>query len=739
MLTLGTTANAVIEWIGEPPLSEGRGNHAGGVIDGHIYIAGGGAILTFERVDFDSIVIFDTLRDVWDESAPPLLGGGRAWTSGAVATVGGDEKFFVVGGGNLGAGEVDPRSDVIMFDPVDRDWTAVATLPDSRSLGVVSVVHDNLVYIIGGHDTGFADLSDTVSVFDPESMPWTIDLLTTPQSRIPPIFGRVGRSNAAAAVHGNRIFLFGGYHGAGGYGTATPLTNIFDIATQSWSFGTPFPGPGFAEAAAVTVGDHIWVIGGYDGSFLAYSTVRVYDPATDTWLTDETALECLTDSPPAITNGRNALSAHYLPTGPTGPAVHVVGGMHRLDFFVRCHESSVEPGCPGLPDVDDDGILGGCDNCQEVPNPGQEDADADSVGDACDNCLDTWNPSQADADRDGLGDACDNCPEILNDQTDTDMDGAGDACDNCPGQPNPTQLDRDGDGLGDDCDICPADADPGQEDTDGDGLGDACDPCPTDTDNDMDGDGVCIDGDGDGIPGNNPCPDGVTMGCDDNCSDTTNPGQGDMDGDGEGDECENAEPPDFAGLLEICESRSVRDDPNVLLQWAPASGGSVPPITYVIWRSNSLPVDPGSDPLVDGFTGTSYTDDTVACGQTYHYLVRAQDSSIPPAQDDNLEVRTVNVYCSDPLVPDPMPDLRVRRDTRDRPVLSWLDYEQPAWVSHYNVRRTDMKVLIPGDVHATTTAPSWTDPDTPGVIWFYDVRAVQACGNHESRVPWRSP
>ena len=56
-----------------------------------------------------------------------------------------------------------------------------------------------------------------------------------------------------------------------------------------------------------------------------------------------------------------------------------------------------------------------------------------------------------------------------------------------------------------------------------------------------DDDGVFIDGDGNGIPGDNPCADGVTENCDDNCPFTFNPGQGETSppqGNGIGDACD---------------------------------------------------------------------------------------------------------------------------------------------------------------------------------------------------------
>jgi hypothetical protein len=52
-------------------------------------------------------------------------------------------------------------------------------------------------------------------------------------------------------------------------------------------------------------------------------------------------------------------------------------------------------------------------------------------------------------------------------------------------------------------------------------------------------DGICDDGDNSGIPGDNPCTEGKTKECDDNCSNDYNPDQVDTDGDKSGNVCDS--------------------------------------------------------------------------------------------------------------------------------------------------------------------------------------------------------
>jgi len=88
----------------------------------------------------------------------------------------------------------------------------------------------------------------------------------------------------------------------------------------------------------------------------------------------------------------------------------------------------------------------------------------------------------------------------------------------CDGILDNVDTDDDGDYIPDSTDNCPIHANPGQEDTDGDNVGDVCDL-------DDDNDGILDDGDRSGDPGDNPCKDGITVNCDDNCIKVHNPNQ----------------------------------------------------------------------------------------------------------------------------------------------------------------------------------------------------------------------
>ena len=155
-----------------------------------------------------------------------------------------------------------------------------------------------------------------------------------------------------------------------------------------------------------------------------------------------------------------------------------------------CYES--EEDYMGIGDWDGDGVLDDVDTCPYVYDPGNYDLDGDGIGDICDNCSLVFNADQKDVDRDNVGDACDADIDgdlILNDRysadtaADTGIDTAADTGTDTAADTG-TDSDVDSDSSKQSIrDNCPLAFNLDQSDIDGDGEGDACD-------DDIDGDGV---------------------------------------------------------------------------------------------------------------------------------------------------------------------------------------------------------------------------------------------------------
>ncbi len=136
------------------------------------------------------------------------------------------------------------------------------------------------------------------------------------------------RSHCAAAVHHDRIYVFGG----GGQGfNALKTAECYDPAKDAW---TPIAAMPTARSGIVAAPfqNRIYVMGGGfkkpDGTFQFLTVVEIYDPEKDVWVKGPN-LQRRHDAPAAtVMGGRIYLVGGHLPDTPGGPLTDPA-----FDFF----------------------------------------------------------------------------------------------------------------------------------------------------------------------------------------------------------------------------------------------------------------------------------------------------------------------------------------------------------------------------------------------------------------------
>jgi len=200
-------------------------------------------------------------------------------------------------------------------------------------------------------------------------------------------------------------------------------------------------------------------------------------------------------------------------------------------------------------------------------------------------------------------------------------------------------------------------------------------------------------------------------------------------------------PPDFSAAKSATETTSCPDDPRVTLDWGAAIEVDSLPVSYNIYRSTTDPVfipDPANR-IAQGLASLTYDDLSLACGETAHYVIRAQDSAIPPNEDLNLDRVSATLACSAPVPPAGLYDeLRVstaRVDPARHPILDWSRWSPPPEVTHAHVSRSATLVPQPWPRIGEPPTPVFTDTTDTGLanpVLFYQVRPAIDCQDTES-------
>ena len=274
-----------------------RGGAATAVVDGRIYLLGGGHNQWIHLGDTDC---YDTATGSWQSCAS--MPTPRSNVTCAVV----DKSIYVIAGlMNPDARTTDmsiPSAHVEAFDTATGQWRRCADLPFARVKPAVAAV-DGTIYAAGGRheDTNTAQIVR----YDPAADTWE-------QVGELPLAVR----HAAGCAAGGKMYISGGWEAPAEPGQAPTIHDQlieFDPATGACCVIAKMPTERCTHAM-VAVDDRLYIIGGVRGK-------KEFLPTTDVYSLDQACWE----KGPELQTGRAIFMA-----GVVDKAIHLVGGWSRL-------------------------------------------------------------------------------------------------------------------------------------------------------------------------------------------------------------------------------------------------------------------------------------------------------------------------------------------------------------------------------------------------------------------------
>src|SRR5439155_16063163 len=140
----------------------------------------------------------------------------------------------------------------------------------------------------GGYSFSVGDNINEFGKFDPVANTWT------PLAPVPDLNN--AQASGVYAPNVNKLFVFGGEENT--FATVVNTTRIYDIATNTWSTGTPMPDVRAFMASGYFNGK-IYLVGGYNSGNVdpSFGQVWEYDPVTNTFDTSRTDMPATLGGP----------------------------------------------------------------------------------------------------------------------------------------------------------------------------------------------------------------------------------------------------------------------------------------------------------------------------------------------------------------------------------------------------------------------------------------------------------
>jgi hypothetical protein len=184
-------------WQARAPLPQRRESAGSAVVDGKIYVIGGGDSVWWSTTPYAPVAIYNPATNTWTEGAKmPTPRKGLA-----VVVI--DGLIYAVGGSNYDLG-IYASGILEVYDPATDQWATLASMPVDRNFLSAAAIGGKLyatggLVDSGGEPEGDTPATRTVFRYDPETDQWT------PRARM-----LVPRYGATATVLDGQVYVVGG-------------------------------------------------------------------------------------------------------------------------------------------------------------------------------------------------------------------------------------------------------------------------------------------------------------------------------------------------------------------------------------------------------------------------------------------------------------------------------------------------------------------------------------------------
>ncbi len=249
-------------WTVRAPMLAARAAHALVTLpDGKVLAAGGSGQPGGNFLS--SAEIFDPSLNTW--TAVPAMSAARYAPSAFLLPNG---KVLVAGGIDL----VGPVTAAQIFDPITKVWSSGGTLSPGRSFMAGTALPGGKIFVAGGYDLG--GFVASASLYDPATNAWTA-LASMASARV---------LAGAFALPNGKVLVAGGGGGSPQNTTGFATTEIYDVATNTWSPGPGMLSPRWAFASTALPSGKILVAGGLLNNTNSTPAAEVLDPAVGLWV-----------------------------------------------------------------------------------------------------------------------------------------------------------------------------------------------------------------------------------------------------------------------------------------------------------------------------------------------------------------------------------------------------------------------------------------------------------------------